>query len=425
MRTSVLGWGLLVCLLARGASRAEQCTFIGRTGAKVSPRSGDCNLDKQSIKDGHELCTRDGRTVSDTVWRKGERQGPGFYLDYNDQKLEVRWKGEVVDGPVKVFDKTGALLCTLTVVNGKTEGVVRELWPSGHLKQATLFKGGEEVGPKIQLLDDGKVVGLACGEQSFTPEDRKPCGHDGSVSTVQFFHADGKQRAYVAKYRGGKLLEEETVDEKGQPMTRKHLDDRIEVSRRFTDGKPFRTYATTLKGDLDGDFKEWNPEGRAVEDSHYTKGKLTGRKRYYLNGKPKQELTVDPQSGAITAREFYDTGTLKQTGTYQPCRNERCFDWPTPDGTIREYAEDGRLVRESQYAAGELNGVRRVLFRSGKPVSEETFAKGTLRKLRCWGADGQLQLEEEYFEDGSRKSGTPALSREERAQKGICQPDAR
>ena len=423
MREVVRGWILFFCLVAAGAARAEQCTFIGRTGAKVSPRSGRCNLDTQSVKDGHEICTQDDRTVSDTVWRKGERQGPGWYLDYNDQKLEVRWKGELVDGPAKVFDKTGALLCTLTVVNGKTEGVVRELWPSGRLKQATLFKAGEEVGPKVQLLDDGKVVGLTCDEKSFTPEDRRLCGHDGSVVTVQFFHPDGKQRAYLARYRAGKLLEEETVDDKGQPMTRKHLDDRIEVTRSFTSGKPFRTYAITLKGDVDGDFKEWNPDGRLIEESHYLKGKLTGRNRYYLNGKPKQQLVVDLQSGAITARDFYDTGTLKQAGTYQPCRSDRCFDWPTPDGTVREYAEDGRLVRESQYAAGELNGVRRVLYRSEKPVSEETFAKGTLRKLRCWGADGKLQLEEEYFEDGSRKSGSPALSREEREQKGICQPD--
>src|SRR5262249_39203706 len=118
-------------------------------------------------------------------------------------------------------------------------------------------------------------------------------------------------------------------------------------------------------------------------------------------------------------------GKLKQDGTYQPWRSERCFDWPTPDGTVREYAEDGRLVRESQYKAGELDGIRRVLFRSGKPASEETFAKGQLRKLRCWGNDGQLQLEEEYFDDGSRKSGTPALSRGERAQTGICQPAPR
>ena len=31
----------------------------------------------------------------------------------------------------------------MTVTNGKAEGVVRELWPSGKLKRATLFKAGE------------------------------------------------------------------------------------------------------------------------------------------------------------------------------------------------------------------------------------------------------------------------------------------
>jgi len=417
------GWILLAALARSEAAHAEQCTFIGRTGAKVSPRSGRCNLDAQTVKDGHEICTYEDRTISDTTWRKGERQGPGWYVDYNNQKIEVRWKGELVDGPVKVFDKTGSLLCTLTVVNGKTDGVVRELWPSGHLKQATLFKNGEEAGPKVQLLDDGKVVGLTCDEKSFTPEDRRLCGHDGSVATVQFFHGDGKQRVYLARYRAGKLLEEETVDDKDQPMIRKHLADRIEVTHRFKNGQLFRTYAATPKGDLDGDLKEWTQEGRLVEESRYAKGKLIARKRYYLNGNPKQELAVDPQTGAITVHEFYDSGKPKQVGTYQPCRSDQCFDYPTPDGTVREYAEDGRLVRESEFAAGELNGVQRVLHKSGKPASEGTYAKGQLRKLRCWGSEGSLQLEEEYFEDGSRKSGAPALSKEERAAKGVCRPD--
>jgi antitoxin component YwqK of YwqJK toxin-antitoxin module len=400
---------------------AEQCTFIGRTGAKVSPRSGRCTLEAQTVKDGLEVCTSDGRTVSETTWRKGEPQGPGWYRDYNDQKLEVRWRGETVEGPVKVYDKTGALLCTMTVVNGKTEGVVRELWPTGHLKQATLFKSGEQSGPMLQLLDDGKVVALTCGEKSFTPEDRRICGHEGSVASVQFFQFDGKQRAYLAKYRAGRLLEEETVDDKGLPMTRKHVDGRVEVSRRFNDGKPFRAYAT-VNGDYDGDFKEWSPEGRAVEESRYAQGKLTARKRYYLNGNVKTELAVDPRSGVITAREFYDDGKIKQAGTYQPCRNQRCFDWPKPEGTIRDYAEDGRLVRESQYTSGELDGLTRTLHRNGKTATEETFVQGKSRKLRCWDIAGQLQLEEEYFEDGSRKSGSASLSREERAQKGICRP---
>jgi antitoxin component YwqK of YwqJK toxin-antitoxin module len=140
---------LLVLTMASwsGAARADQCSFIGRAGGRVSPRSGQCTLDSAAVKDGREVCTQEGRTISETTWRKGERQGPGWYVDYNNQKLEVRWRGVVVDGPVKVYDKTGALLCTLSVVNGKTEGVVRELWPSGNPKSATLFKNGESQGP--------------------------------------------------------------------------------------------------------------------------------------------------------------------------------------------------------------------------------------------------------------------------------------
>jgi len=412
---------LSLTLLWSAVPRAEQCTFIARTGAKVSPRSGDCSLDRAQVKDGREVCTHEGKTISETTWKKGEPQGPGFYTDYNNQKLEVRWKGEVVDGPVKVFDKTGALECTMTVVNGKTEGPVRELWPGGQLKRATLFKGGEASGPKLGLTQDGKVFELTCGESSFTPEDRKPCGFEGGVSTVQFVQPDGRERKYLARYQKGRILEEETVDDQGRPMVRKHDGDRVDVTQRFENGKTYRAYST-VKGDYDGDFKEWSAEGRPVEESRYAKGRVVTRTRYYLNGKPKQELSVDPGSGVISAKDFYDTGTPSRTGTYRPCRSDRCLDYPTPEGTVREYAEDGRLARESQYASGELDGVRRVFHKNGKPASEETYAKGQLRKLRCWGSDGAVRLEEEYFEDGSRKGTGPAPSSEERAR--LCRPES-
>src|SRR5215470_9976892 len=419
-RRSVSIGCLFLVVLSSAIARAEQCTFIARAGAKVSPRSGNCSLDNQSVKNGKEDCTHEGKTISETTFRAGEPQGPGFYTDYNNQKLEVQWKGAVVDGPVKVFDKAGALECTMTVTNGKAEGVVRELWPSGKLKRATLFKAGEASGPKLGLVEDGKVFELTCGESSFTPEDRKLCGFEGGVSTVQFVQPDGRPRQYLARYQKGVLLEEETVDEQGRPMVRKHTGDRVDVTRKFENGKTYRSYST-VKGDYDGDFKEWNKDGQLVEDSKYAKGRVTSRTRYYQNGKPKQELTVDPKSGVITARDFYDTGTPKKTGTYQPCRNDRCLDWPTPDGTLREFAEDGRLEVESQYAGGQLDGVRRVFHRNGKPASEETFAQGKARKLRCWASDGKVQLEEEYFEDGSRKGSGPAPSSEERAR--LCRPE--
>ncbi|HZW90641.1 MAG TPA: hypothetical protein VFF12_16270, partial [Myxococcaceae bacterium] len=64
----------------------------------------------------------------------------------------------------------------------------------------------------------------------------------------------------------------------------------------------------------------------------------------------------------------------------------------------------------------------KVFHRNGKPASEETFAQGKPRKLRCWASDGKVQLEEEYFEDGSRKGSGPAPSSEERAR--LCRPES-
>ena len=97
------------------------------------------------------------------------------------------------------------------------------------------------------------------------------------------------------------------------------------------------------------------------------------------------------------------------------------MSYAPPVRDAREFAEDGRRERESHYTAGELDGIRRVLHRNGKPASEETYAKGSVRKLRCRASDGKLQLEEEYFEDGSRKSGPTGLTSDERAR--LCRPE--
>ena len=206
--------------------------------------------------------------------------------------------------------------------------------------------------PQFEMTtQDGKPFELTCGESSFTPEDRKLCGFEGSISTVQFVQPDGRERKYLARYQKGQLLEEETVDDQGRPMVRRHVGDRVDVTRRFENGKPYRTYST-VKGDYDGDFKEWNKDGQLVEESRYAKGRVTSRTRYYLNGKPKQELTVDPKTGAITAKDFYDTGTPKKTGTYQPCRNDRCLEYPTPDGTVTSISTASRRGRGGPRAGG-------------------------------------------------------------------------
>jgi hypothetical protein len=199
---------LFVTSVAASRARADQCGFIARTGGKVSMASGTCDLgDDDQKKTGKERCLHDGKPVGAFVWRDGKRDGDGWYTDYNDQKIEARWRAGVIDGPVKVYAKSGALLCELTVAAGKTQGVVRDLHPNGTLRRAELFKDGKETGPRIELTPDGKVVDLVCADKSFVKEDRGPCGHDGKIATVPLFDADGKPRRFTVKHERGRRLE--------------------------------------------------------------------------------------------------------------------------------------------------------------------------------------------------------------------------
>ena len=69
---------MFLALLGGTVAHADQCTFVARTGAKVSPRSGNCSLDNQSIKNGRGgLHARGPDDLRDHLSR-GRGAGPGL-----------------------------------------------------------------------------------------------------------------------------------------------------------------------------------------------------------------------------------------------------------------------------------------------------------------------------------------------------------
>lgn len=358
--------GLLPCL----AHAADQCSYIARNGAMVTEANDSCRLA------GDKPCG-------------DPRQGAGSYRDSSGNKIELKWKKGFVDGPVSVYDTGGKLLCSMVVANGATQGVVKELYPSGKLKRAELFANGEAVGPRIELSETGGVVELECGPKSIVPEDKKPCGFEGPGVT-QFVFSDGRERRYRTTYKAGTLVQIETVDDKG----RKVIENATQTAGTvfFPNGKPFRQWSENA-------LTEWFDDGTMSLQERYDHGKLLARRRFFNNGEMKYEATLDLRTGLVSFKSWHDDASFEQEGAGVPEADS--WDALTREGVWREYAADGRLTEESHWHEGELDGVRRELYPDGGVHYEDTFKAGQRTKQHCVRADGKVS-EEEYFPDGSK-----------------------
>ena len=130
---------------------ADGCSFYAKTGANVSPRSGDCTTAGKPAEDddgksGLErgVYREDKRVVSEMNWKNSKREGAGFYFDYNDRRIFAIFKNDLAEGPVQVFFKENKLLCQMEFKEGKPQGAVGELFPGGKLKDAYEIRGDRE-----------------------------------------------------------------------------------------------------------------------------------------------------------------------------------------------------------------------------------------------------------------------------------------
>ena len=93
------------------------------------------------------------------------------------------------------------------------------------------------------------------------------------------------------------------------------------------------------------------------------------------------------------------------------------------NGRVMRYSKDGLLQEERNYREGRLDGDQKLFFASGKLAVEQTYKNDEVRMMKCYDPSGKLELSEEYFEDGSLKSGSTEMSEKERKSKGICRLD--
>ena len=416
-------------------ARADDCTFYARTGTKVSPRTDACAMvegtkdQDDGKKTGFERCTsRDDKNkiLSEIHWRNGKRDGAAFYHDYNDRRIVATFKDDLAEGAAQVFSKENKLLCEMQFHLGVATSAVRELYPSKKLKAAYEMTKNDNGRGRIELNEDGKIHALQCAKASMVPEDVEPCGFNGKTSTVQLHNSDGAPFRNVSSWRDGKLLKIVTVDRKGMPMTKifptPGNDDDYDVEISYENGKLAKKFSMR-KNHLSGLFSEFSEEGTLLKNTDYEKDRAKSEQQFFMNGKLKRNV-VKADSGALKAEEYWDNGKLKTDGNYVEDQYSRgSWEYLTPDGRVLSYNRDGQLQSEQTFKNGRLDGAQKSYFANGKLGVEELYKKDKIVMTKCYDPVGTLEFSEEYFEDGSRKSGSPDMAEEERKQKQICRLD--
>lgn len=421
-------------MLLSFAAFAGDCNFYAKTGAKVSPRSGDCSIDGKTANDGEgksglERCVHrdDKRIVSEINWKNGKRDGPGFYFDNNDRRIVATFKNDLAEGAAQVFSKDNKLLCQMEFKEGKSQGAVRELYPNGKLKGVFEIVGDREGRGRIELLEDGKIKSLQCADRSMAPEDIAPCGFDGKVSRVQLHNSDGSKIRNIGYWQNGKLTKVETVDREGRAMTRTYPqpdeEDTFDVETLHKNGKVFRAFSTK-KNRLQGPFREFSEEGTMLRETVYDLERQQSESQFYMNGKLKRSVKKVQSGKQLEVQEFWDNGKLKTAGTYVESQYQPgSWDDIVEEGRVMRYSKDGLLQEERTYREGRYDGDQKIYFASGKLAVEQRYVKDEIRMMKCYDPSGKLELTEEYYEDGSLKAGSTEMSQKERDSKGICRID--
>ena len=364
----------------------------------------DCELNSQSVnpangnttagKTGLMRCKdRDsGELQREQELKNGVFMGLVRFYDKGQliKEHSVNERGNM-DGRAREFHApSGTVIREATYSNGREVGLVRLFHTSGALSYAAFHEdpGGERA--SAEFNERGQLQALRCGPRPMLApavDDARLCGfaNNGAPSNIELFDSKARLRAR-ATWVAGKRLRNENLYENGQPSALEEIAGTQRTERRFAaDGIQRRETVSLLleRGSVKQRELEYSERGTLVREQRWsTAGEPLADDSYYLNGQPHSKTVYTGDSPATRwtdITEFHDNGQRAAQGRYTSGGRYR----QTPVGTHQRFSAGGTLIAETSYDD-----------------------KGRATRERAWDDNGQLQRDDEVFEDGSRKAFT-------------------
>ncbi len=375
----------LVPLLGATAAQAQQdCELNGRD---VNPANGAATAGKTGL-----LRCKD--RASGELQREAQVQNGvpmGLVRIYEQGKLakehSVNAKGNI-QGRAREFSPIGKVLREATYDDGRERGLVRSFYPDGKLRRAIFYPdtGGGSERASVEFTERGQLSALRCADApTLAPvvDDAKLCGFAGvGPSQVELFDAGGNLRSRVS-YVSGKRVRSQSFYDNGKTAV---LDETVGNQRTeqnySSEGVKRRETVYLLADRASVRVREqaFSEKGTLLRDQRWrSTGEPIGDDSYFPNGQPssKSVYSGNGDTRTVEVTEFYDSGERAAQGRYQVLSRGRQI----PLGTHQRFSEKGTLLAESSFDA-----------------------KGRVTRERAWDDSGELQSDDEVFEDGSRKA---------------------
>ncbi|MBN2669593.1 MAG: toxin-antitoxin system YwqK family antitoxin [Bacteroidales bacterium] len=139
-----------------------------------------------------------------------------------------------------------------------------------------------------------------------------------------------------------------------------------------------------INGHKHGKWTKQYESGKTAYIAHFKNDKLVGLyQRFYPNGKLIMEVNYEDNESGY-AKLYYDDGTLLAEGHY--------IQKNIKDGLWKFYGTDGKLVVETNYEKGIINGKQTKYYRNGNKMEEIDLING--KKDGLW---------TRYFENGKER----------------------
>jgi antitoxin component YwqK of YwqJK toxin-antitoxin module len=371
-----------------------QCEIGGQA---VNPANGNTTAGKTGLMRCRDS---EGRMQREEELRDGKFVGMRTFHDRDGGKRtgNVNERGNR-DGPQREYWPDGTLKREEIAADGETVGISRSFFRNGKPERISRSpEKGESRGtgatPSLEFNEAGYLTRISCSATNNLKEAEAPCGHAGRAET-SLYSARGEVVARET-YIVGRLIKRLTF-RNGQPASQMEVSDTLRIEKTFhPDSANLRTErSVALDADgrarrlREGREREFAASGQLLREIEWRDGVAVREAEWYMNGSKRTEIERprSAESGAATA------GAL---------------------ATLREYWDNGRLRVEEQRQVGgggvlgRLAGTRRVFRESGGLQSEAVFhPRGWRERQKDFDEAGKLVSEDEYFEDGSRKTRQP------------------
>lgn len=357
------------------------------------------------LRNGKELCPKHRYEMDwEYLWENGKRVS-GIYHLGSKSRMTLTYKDSFTPiGPVLIY-RNEKLFCEVPInKEGKPDGIVKEYSPEGKLAHGFRMADGKRKGGFVEFDKNGGLKSFACEESPVFDGDQERCGFNGKSGVVEL------KNGTILTHVKGRLTAKETTSADGSKSVIKFInpgtnEEMEQVTEYGKNGKLYRNFSVKNKN-REGKYLEYSDNGKLVVEREYKEGVPVVEKSYYLNGKLKEHSTRQPDNTSVSKKGYWDNGQLQSEGVFA-FKREGYYgsSWTdiVPVGKISNYAENGSLSEEAYYdKEGKLDGVSIFIDEKGKRT-EAVYLKGILTAKKIFSPDNKLELEEEYYEDGSRK----------------------